>query len=126
MKRIYIAILLLTASLVLAAAETGYVSAKADTYISRIDAIDKQMRKDNFAEAADLCKELEESWEKSAKRVDMLLIHDYVDSIGEEFSRMRSYTENASVDMYFSESTSAKKELASIRESEYPYFANIL
>lgn len=126
MKRIYIAIILLSAAFSLASVETGYVSAKADSYISKINTIDKQMKKDNFSEAINLCKELEDSWEDSAKRVDMLLIHDYVDSISEGITKMRAYAENASVDMYFSESTSTKKELASVKESEYPYIENIL
>ena len=56
----------------------------------------------------------------------MLLIHDYVDEIGNKISNMRSYAENCSPDMYFAESTTAKKELASIKESEYPLAENIL
>lgn len=39
---------------------------------------------------------------------------------------MTSYIQNGSIDMYFAESSKAKKELASIKESEYPFIENIL
>ena len=84
------------------------------------------MRKSEFEDAINVCKTIEEKWDYTAKKIDMLLIHDYVDEIGNKISNMRSYAENCSPDMYFAESTTAKKELASIKESEYPLAENIL
>lgn len=126
MKRIYITLVFLLIAGCISAVEAGYVSAKADLFISKIEIADKLMRKSNFEEAIELCKKTENEWDDSAKKIDMLLIHDYVDNIGISFSKMRSYAENASPDMYFAESASAKKELASIKESEYPLIDNIL
>lgn len=126
MKRIYISLSIIIAVFILAAVETGYISAKADSYIFKIENTDKLMLKDNFSEAINLCSSIEESWDNSAKKIDMFLIHDYVDNIGDSISKMRAYAENGSVDMYFAESSAAKKELASIKESEYPLIENIL
>lgn len=125
MKRIYISILVLIAVFAFASAELGYVSAKADGFISMIEQTDKLMLKSNFTDAIELCKKTEDEWNESVESIDMLLIHDYVDNIGTNIAKMRSYIENGSPDMYFAESTNAKKELASIKESEYPYFSNI-
>lgn len=126
MKRIFITFLFLAIVFVMASVETGLVSAKADAYISIIENTDRQMRKDNFEEAIALCKQLEEGWEDSSKYIDLLLIHDYVDNIEDTLARMRAYAENGSVDMYFAESAQAKKELAFVKEGEYPSIENIL
>lgn len=126
MKRIYISLVLVAIVAVLSAVQLGFVSAKADGFISMIEQCDRHMRKSNFEEAITLCKKIENEWNEGAEKVDMLLIHDYVDDIGNDISKMRSFAENGSPDMYFAMSTSAKKELASIKESEYPKLENIL
>lgn len=126
MKRIYISVIFLAIAFSLSAIEIGYISGKIDTYISLIEQADRYMRKTNFEDALNLCKDIEDKWDNSAEKIDMLLIHDYVDEIGNSISKMRSHAENGNPDLYFSESTCAKKELASIKESEYPLLENIL
>lgn len=126
MKRIFIAFLLFIIVGIIAAAELGYVTANTDLYISKIELTDKQVYKNNFEEALKMCAELEYKWNNSAKKIDVMLNHDCIDSVGESINRMTSYIQNGSIDMYFAESSKAKKELASIKESEYPYIENIL
>ena len=62
----------------------------------------------------------------NAKLIDTMLIHDYVDNIGLSISRMTAFAQKQNRDMYFAESVQAKKELASIKESEFPLVENIL
>jgi hypothetical protein len=126
MKRIYIAIVFVLIAGTLAGIEAGYIGAKVDAYISNIEITDKYMRKDDFENAINACNALEASWDENAENIDLLLIHDYVDNIGIGISKMRAYAENGSPDMYFAESTSVKKQLTSIKESELPLFENIL
>lgn len=126
MKRIFIAIGVLIFSFGVSAVELGFIGAKADSFESLIELSDKYMMKSNFVDAVKICKKTEQLWDNNAQNIDMLLIHDYVDEIGNSISKMRTYAENNSTDLYFAESTSAKKELASIKESEFPYFENIL
>ena len=126
MTRIYVSLIFILFVAVCAALQLGYVSAEVDKFVSMIEQSDKYMRKSEFEEAISVCKNIEEKWDDTAKKIDMLLIHDYVDEIGNRISNMRSYAENCSPDMYFAESTTAKKELASIKESEYPLAENIL
>ena len=126
MKRIYISLILLIVSTLIGAFEIGFINAKSDSFISKIEATDKLMHKNNFEDAVKHCKETEKQWEDIAEIIDMVLIHDYVDEIGDSISKMRSYAENRSVDMYFAESTATKKGLALIKENEYPNLNNIL
>lgn len=126
MKRIYIALLFFIIIGIFASVELGYVTAKSDLFISKIELTDKKVYKNDFEEALEMCSQLEDSWENSSKRIDMILNHECIDSIGESINKMSSYLQNGSVDMYFAESSKAKKELASIKESEYPYIENIL
>lgn len=126
MKRIYIALLFFIIIGIFASVELGYVTANSDLFISKIELTDKKVYKNDFEEALEMCSQLENSWENSSKRIDMILNHECIDSIGESINKMSSYLQNGSVDMYFAESSKAKKELASIKESEYPYIENIL
>ncbi len=125
-KRIYISLTIILIVVTASAVQLGFISGKADTFISTIEQIDKQMQKSNFNEAITLCNNMEDKWFESADLIDMLLIHDYVDEIGSSISKMRAYAENGSSALYFAESTSAKKELTSIKESEYPNLENVL
>lgn len=126
MKRMYIALFLFALALLGGGLETGYITAKADMFIAKIEKIDKHMKKNEFKSALELCRKTEDEWYECDELIDMLLIHDYVDSIGLSMSRMTSLVESKNVDFYMTESINAKKELASIKESEYPKLENLL
>lgn len=126
MKRIYIALSLVLAALCFASVETGFILGKTDSFIAKIECADRLMSRLEFDDALKICKETEEEWYDSAKFIDTLLIHDYVDAIGISISRMTAFAQKQNRDMYFAESVQAKKELASIKESEFPLVENIL
>lgn len=126
MKRIIISVVLLLICVVGAIAETSYISGSVDGYTQTIDDIDGYMLRDDFENALAQCSELNDNWADSAHGIDALLIHDYVDGIGFSLSQMKSYIESGNPSMYFSESEKAKKALASIKDSEYPFVENIL
>ncbi len=126
MKRIYIAVIFLLFAAVISGIELGYVSAKTDLIVSKIEESNELMVKKDYKKAIELCKNIEKEWDESAESINMLLIHDYVDSIGINISKMRSYAENSSTDLYFAASAGVKKELTSLKESEFPYIENLL
>lgn len=126
MKRIYISALFIIIAFVSASAELGFISAKTDLFVSLINQTDEHMKKENFSKAIELCNEMEEKWKDESEIIDMLLNHEHIDSVGVNFSKMRSHIENGNVDLYFSESISAKKELAYIKESECLKIENVL
>ena len=126
MKRIYIAIFLLALTIVASVFELRFIGREADGVTQQIEAIDGYMRRSEFDTAIKQCRTLEEKWSKTSENIDIMLIHDYVDSIGLSITKMRAGAETKNAVLYFSESASAKKALASIKGSEYPNFENIL
>lgn len=125
MKRIIISIILLVICFGTAAVEMYYVTKRADDYIDKIEQIDMLMLKDDFENALPLCEEIDDSWSDIAEKINTMLIHDYIDDIGVSFSQMRSHIETNNPDMYFAESSGAKKELTAIRKSEFLNLENI-
>lgn len=126
MKRIYIALFLMALTLTASMFELRFIGRQADSTMNRIDEIDALVGGEDYEQAIKKCKTLEQDWSKTSENIDIMLIHDYVDSIGLSITKMRSNAENQNAVMYFSESASAKKALASIKGSEYPNFENIL
>ena len=126
MKRIYISILFLVLAFIGASVELGYVNAKTDFFISLIEQADEYIEKEKYNDAFTLCNEMEEKWKDSSKTIDMMLNHEPIDSVGVNFAKMSSYIKNGRFDLYYSESISAKKELAYIKESESLNTENIL
>ncbi len=126
MKRIYISILFLAIAFIGASVELGYVNAKTDFFISLINQSDKHIENENYSNAIELCNEMEDKWKDTSKTIDMMLNHEHIDSVGVHFAKMCSYIENGNIELYYSESISAKKELAYIKESESLNMENIL
>lgn len=126
MKRILIAVALAAAVLGTAVFEFFYVGGRADFYTARITQIDAFLKQGDAANALDVCRAVERDWDDETGKIYTLLIHDYADNIGYSLSKMRVHLEQGNLDMYYAESTAAKKGLASIKGSEYPKFENIL
>ena len=126
MKRLIISIALVLLVLGASVFELIYVGTRSDNYLRSIDKIEELISLGDDSAALRKCKTLEKDWDDESKKIYTLLIHDYVDSVGSCVSKMRSHLENGSLDMFFAESAGAKKALASLKGSEYPYFENIL
>jgi len=126
MKRLIISLALALSVLAASVFEVVYVSGKSDGYAERINNIDHLISDGNSDKALAECKKLEADWESGSRKTYTLLSHDAVDSIGFCVSRMSAFLAKGSYQMYFAESTSAKKGLASIKGSEYPLIENIL
>lgn len=106
--------------------EVFSVSGSVTGYIGEIEAVDSLVKSGDLKSAADKNRELESRWQSTASVIDAVLIHDYVDQISIDLSQMRSYIESGDISSYFAGSESAKKALASIKDSEYPVIENIL
>ena len=126
MKRIIISLILTAIVLGASAFEVIYVGKKSDDYTDRIKKIDAMLSNNDTESALKECRALESDWDGDAEKIYTLLSHDTVDSVGYGISGMRAYIENDNTDMYYFESAGAKKGLASIKGSEYPFIENIL
>lgn len=126
MKRLFIALAL--TALVIGASfwEATYIGRQADRFAEQIEAIDRLLKQNQTGKAIALCCETERDWDGEVGKIYTLLSHDYADAIGGAIAKMRAHLENNSLDMYYAESTSAKKGLASVKGSEYPLPENIL
>lgn len=125
MKRIIITVVLIAVCVTTSVAGLYYVGGTADRFTEEIEKVDALAMKNEFVTAAEKCKNLTRDWNSTAKFLDTLLIHDYVDSIGINLSQMLEHLKNVNPDMYFASSAAAKKGLASIKGSEYPEIDNI-
>lgn len=126
MKRIIISLILTAIVMGASVFEVIYVGKKSDDYSERIKKIDSMLLNNDTEGALKECRALESDWERDAEKIYTLLSHDTVDNVGYGISGMRSHIENSNAAMYFYESSGAKKELASIKGSEYPFIENIL
>ncbi len=126
MKRIIVSLCIAAAVLLGATLETRYVSRSADRFCAELSEMENLLNDGNDKAAARLCAKLEREWNDASKGFNILLIHDYVDSVGTGIAKMRVCLENGSRDGFFTESAGAKKALASIKGSEYPLLENIL
>lgn len=126
MKRIIISVILLAICIGAAAVEMYYINIRADYYLDRIEQVDKFMLKNDFESALPLCKDIDKSWSSTAEKINTMLIHDYIDDISLSIAQMRSHIESSNPDMYFAESSGAKKGLASMKNGEFLSLENIL
>lgn len=126
MKRIIISVMIFSLCLSGAVFELFSVSRSVNGYLEEIGTIDRLVYQNELSEAEQRCRELEDRWSETSRKIDAVLIHDYVDQIGISVAQMKAYIENGSKGMYFSSSEAAKKALESIKDSEYPVAENIL
>ena len=126
MKRTIIALLLLIGCVGAAVFELNYIRQSADDFLLEIEELDGNMRRGDEARAGALSDKLERDWGDWVQTVDILLIHDYVDSVSTSLARMKSHIQNGSAPQYFSESAAVKKAIVSISDSELPKWENIL
>ena len=126
MKRIIISLILTAIVLGASVFEVIYVGKKSDDYTDRIKKIDAMLSNNDTESALKECRALESDWDGDAEKIYTLLSHDYADNIGGSVSKMRAHLENGNIDMVYAESAGAKKGLASIKGSEYPFIENIL
>lgn len=126
MKRIYFSAAFLAITIIGALFQAWYIGSKADKFTEQIEQIDEYMLQDDFENAVKLSKKTEAEWDKAARNIDIFLIHDYVDSISTDMSHLCACIENGNPQMYFYESAGIKKELTSLKESELPYFENLI
>lgn len=126
MKRIIISIIIFSVCVSGALFEVFCVGNSIDGYIEKISNTETLVKKDEFVTASKECAELEQNWSGTARIIDAVLIHDYVDRISINIAQMRAYAENNSPDSFFAASAEAKKALKSVKDSEYPLPENIL
>lgn len=126
MKRCTIAILMLLIAGVFCYSEIYHVKSNAEAYMKELETMQTLLKSSDFNEASLLGKNILKSWEKTSKHLDKYLYHDYIDDITKNMSSLPVYSENQDAIAVNSQIEEIKIQLTSLKESELPYFHNIL
>lgn len=126
MKRIMISLVLFALIACGCAFESCYIGGRADEYMDRVKKIERLLLNGETEKAGAECRAAENGWDSESKTIYTLLSHDFTDTVGGSLTKMRVYIENGSTSMALAEGAGAKKGLASMKGSEYPFLENIL
>jgi hypothetical protein len=90
MKRMIIALVLLLGCLGAAIFEMNFIKESADSFLQEIEELDGDMRRGDTGQASVRSYKLERDWGNWVQTVDILLIHDYVDSVSSSLANSSS------------------------------------
>jgi len=96
----------------------------ADTEILLAKALEQQQG--DPIQSANLVRLASETWQKNETYFGMVLCHDEIDSILDEFARLDAYAASSDQDDFRSTCASLLASLQHIREMEWPLVCNIL
>lgn len=126
MKRIIISLVLSALIACGCVFEFGYIGGRAEEYLRRVENIENLLKNGENRQAEIECRAAESGWDRESKMIYTMLNHDFADAVGGSLSKMLAHIENGSTSLALAESAGAKKGLASMKGSEYPFFENIL
>ncbi|MBE6824118.1 MAG: DUF4363 family protein [Ruminococcaceae bacterium] len=126
MKRIWVAVGFLALSLIFAFAEFLIVSKSYKNYVEQIQIAEYYISDKEFSVAQDICKNIEEEWEKSRKTLNVFMIHTYSENISESIAKLSEYAQNKDKKAFLSQSSKTKRQLLYIKQSELPNLENIM
>lgn len=126
MKRFTIAILMLVIAGIFCWCEIHHVNTNAESYTNRLETVQRLMKSKDFGEASLLSENILLSWEKASRQMDKYLYHDYIDDITRNMALLPIHTKSGDITAVNSQIESIKIQLTSLKESELPYFHNIL
>ncbi len=126
MKRVYAALGILGLVAILCIAEYVCVYQNTIKYVEGIEYMEECVYKGESDKALEYTELMNEHWQGTVSRIDMLLYHDYVDEIGSNLSEMSVYLRNKEYTAFFATCQRTKKELESLYKSEQPLLENII
>ncbi len=126
MKRCAIAILMLVIAGIFCWCEIYHVNTNALNYTKELETVQRLMKSKDFGEASKLSENILTSWDKASRHMDKYLYHDYVDDITKNMATLPVYTKSQDRIAVNAQIEAIKIQLTSLKESELPYFHNIL
>lgn len=126
MKRIYIAIALLLASITMGIFETINVSQGSQKYIDYIDEINMKLDNNEVNNAAVLCKKADEEFEEMSKTLMFYYMHKNLEDVAGSLSSMYEYLRNDEIHDYYAAAAMTKEKLESMRDTGSVNLQNIL
>lgn len=91
-----------------------------------IDSARQYMENDGFSEAAQICDELFEKWQRDEKIMKLFCRRNHVDEAADTLAELSSYAENKNKAMFMAASEKAKNRIEHIWTSEIPSFDSLM
>lgn len=122
MKRLLYAGVLLVIAVILSVVEIVGVNKTIDDYIDKLESL----KEPTISLQIDNCKKLSDEWKDDEKFLNMFLLHDTLDEIGNELNTLEAYAKFGDEGEYNATIDKMKKQLLSLKESELLLLENIL
>lgn len=126
MKRIWAAVALLGIAAGLCIAEFMIVMRGCDEYIESISTAVGYAENDDYKSASKICEKTEKGWLKTHRKMNVFLIHTNVEEVTFNMAMLKTFAKNEDESMFLAYAEKTKRQLLSLKESELPYFENIL
>lgn len=126
MKRIYITLILLLFAAFICIYEFMFVSKNCEDFTYKISNIEEAYTNNEREKALKLSADINEAWKEKVKRIDMLLYHDYVDTITININKLPIYIREEESAEFYSTCREITDELKSLKDSEIPNLKNII
>lgn len=122
MKRLVYSVLLLLVAVVLCLVEVMGINRVINEYVDRLDNLEDSEVKGNV----ESCKDLSDDWKEDEKFLNVFLLHDTIDEIGNELNSLKAYAKYDNESEFNATILKLKKQLLSLKESELLVTENIL
>ncbi len=122
MKRILLAVALLVLTIIICAVELIGINQTINKHLDSLDILAQT----SAADAKDKCQDIIKDWNDEETFLNMFLIHDTIDQIGNDLNSLEGYAQSNEQGDYYATIYKVKKQLISIKKSELPIWENIL
>lgn len=126
MKRIWVALTLMTVCISLAISEFLIVKNKTEYFLEEISTANYYFSKKEYNISTEILDSLRKKWENSEKALNVFLSHEKVDEIEESLSELSQYCEQKELPRFQATFEKTKRQLLCLKQSELPNLENIL
>lgn len=126
MKRIWVALTLMTVCISFAISEFLIVKNKTEYFLEEISTANYYFSKKEYNISTEILDSLRKKWENSEKALNVFLSHEKVDEIEESLSELSQYCEQKELPHFQATFEKTKRQLLCLKQSELPNLENIL
>lgn len=125
MKRGWIAVGLIIASLIMGVAEYIYTSVTARIYTDMLNEADARMENNEVYEAQSMTERLDHRFNEDKTVLNIFSFHSDVNAIGSDLAALRRYAQTGSTAEFLAQSAQAKRRILALSELRAPRIENI-
>ena len=107
-------------------AEINHVKTNSERFTKELEAVQRLVKSEDFDEAALLSENILKNWNEASRHMDKYLYHDYIDDVTKNLATLPIYSKKHDETAVNAQIEEIKIQLTSLKESELPYFHNIL